>query len=370
MASVRDHDLDATRARLQTWLAEVRGLHGVSVSSLEVPQSAGMVNDTFVFEAAWTAAGGPVTARLVCRAEPMGYSNLQSNDVLAQARTLEALARVPGLPVPRVVATEADPRWLERPFYVMEALPGVAAPDFPPYTLRGWLFDMAPDEQRHVYRQAIESLAAVHRVDPWAIGLGHLDRRVDGETALGSQLRRFREFHLWGSDGTTYAVLERAYAWLVEHFPADDTRALVNWNDGRLGNMLFEDGTLRALLDWELIELGPPEVDLAWFLWHDRFMSRSLGTQIAGRPVDPLPGAPTRAEAVEWYTAAAGQPTRDLSWYEMFAAYRMGVYLMRHGKGLIATGKAAPGSRVDHETPASADLERMLDEASNVGAQP
>jgi aminoglycoside phosphotransferase (APT) family kinase protein len=363
MASIRDYDLEATRRKLQTWFAQVRNLSGVSLSELHVPQSGGMVNDTFVFDATWTEADHVASARLVCRAEPMGYSNLQSNDVLDQARTLEALGRVPDLPVPRVIAIESDPTWLDRPFYVMEALPGVAAPDVPPYTVTGWLAKAPPAEQRRVYRQAIEALVDVHRLDPQAIGLGHLDRREPDETALASQLRRFREFHVWGSDGATYPVLERGYLWLQENLPADD-RAVVNWNDARLGNMLFEDCTLRALLDWELIEIGPPEIDLAWFLWHDRFMSRAFGSDFAGRTVDPLPGAPSAREATDWYANASGHEPRNLEWFEMFAAYRMGVYLMRHGKGLIATGKAPPDSTVDHHNSASTELERMLDEAS------
>jgi aminoglycoside phosphotransferase (APT) family kinase protein len=242
----------------------------------------------------------------------------------------------------------------------MQAIAGAPAADVPPYTTTGWLFDATPEQQRSVYRQAIDAMAALHRVDPWAIGLGHLDRGGD-ETALASQLRRFREFHLWGSDGTTYPVLEDAFRWLMDHYPADDGRTVINWNDARLGNMLFEDMTLRALLDWELIELGPPEVDLAWFLWHDRFMAECFGSEMAGKPVSPLPGAPDLDTGSEWYAAASGHRPRDMAWFEMFAAYRMGVYLMRHGKGLIATGKAAPDSGVDHVNAASTELVRMLE---------
>jgi hypothetical protein len=56
---------------------------------------------------------------------------------------------------------------------------------------------------------------------------------------------------------------------------------------------------------------------------------------------------------------------QHLEWFEMFAAYRMGVYLMRHGIGLISTGKAPAESRLDHHNSASAELERMLDAADD-----
>ncbi len=112
-------------------------------------------------------------------------------------------------------------------------------------------------------------------------------------------------------------------------------------------------------------ELGPPEMDLAWFLWHDRFMAGAFGSDFAGRHVDPLPGAPSTDEAVAWYARVAGHMPQHLEWFEMFAGYRMGVYLMRHGIGLISTGKAPARSRLDHRNSASAELERMLDAAAD-----
>jgi aminoglycoside phosphotransferase (APT) family kinase protein len=362
MPSVREHDLEATHDRLTAWCREVLGLADAELSPLHIPQSGGNVNDTFLFDLSWTADGAPQRERRVCRAEPAGYSNLQSNDVVDQARTLIALAAVPGLPIPTVIAVEEDRRWLGRPFFVMEALPGEPVADIPPYPIAGWLHDAPEEVQRGVYRQAVESLAALHRADPAAVGLGHLDRREAGEHALAAQLRRFREFHLWGSDGVEYEVLERAYEWLVAAMPSDAGPTVINWNDARLGNMLFDQGQLTATLDWELIELGPPEVDLGWFIWHDRFMVECFGAAMAGGPVAPLPGAPDRETACAWYAAASGHEPRDMPWYEMLAAYRMGVYMMRHGKGLIATGQAEPDSGVDVDNVASREIEKMLAE--------
>lgn len=360
MASVREHDLDATREQLRGWFEHVLELGDAEVSPLVVPDG-GNVNDTFLFDVTWAdVAGDRHTVRRVCRAAPVGYSNLQSNDVVEQAATLQALGTVPDLLIPRVVAVEEDDRWLGRAFFVMEAVSGRPAADIPPYTMTGWLHDGSCEQQRSVYEQAIAAIARVHTVDPFAIGLDHLDRITEGESAVESQLRRFRDFHLWGSDGVEYPVLERAFGWLHAHLPPSVGPTVVNWNDARLGNMLFDGFELRALLDWELIEIGPPEVDLAWFLWHDRFMADCLGTEIAGHPVAKLPGAPTTAEGIEWYSSVSGHQPRDMEWYEMFAAYRMGVYLMRHGKGLIATGQAEPDSGVDHVNVASLELGRML----------
>ncbi len=42
--------------------------------------------------------------------------------------------------------------------------------------------------------------------------------------------------------------------------------------------MMFRDFEVVAVLDWEMASLGPPEVDLAWFLFFERFFSEGLGT--------------------------------------------------------------------------------------------
>jgi aminoglycoside phosphotransferase (APT) family kinase protein len=34
------------------------------------------------------------------------------------------------------------------------------------------------------------------------------------------------------------------------------------WGDARLGNMLYADGKIAAVLDWDLVHLGDPEGDV------------------------------------------------------------------------------------------------------------
>ncbi len=60
--------------------------------------------------------------------------------------------------------------------------------------------------------------------------------------------------------------MERLHDWLVEHQPAETERTIVH-GDYRLGNMLIgADGTVQALLDWELCTLGDPLADLSYLL--------------------------------------------------------------------------------------------------------
>lgn len=362
MASVRDHDLVEVRRQVTAWLTTSAGLAGAEVGEVRTPLT-GAVNDTFVYDVTWRGAdGGSCCARHVLRTEPRGYSNLRDNDVLEQARFLEALGAHSELPLPKILWIDEEGGPFGRPLYVMEALPGEVAADMPPYALEGWLHDAAPEARRDVYRQAVEALAGVHAVDWRALGIDHLtrDQRPD-ETPLEAEVRRFLEFMRWGAEGVEYPLLEAAAAWLQDDLPADDERTVLTWNDGRLGNMLFHELRLTGLLDWELVTVGPPELDLAWLVWHDRFSAECLASAMAGRPVAPLEGAPTLEEAASWYEAVSNQAPRALGWFETWAAFRMAVYLMRHGKGMIGAGQAPLESRVDAVNIASIELARMLD---------
>lgn len=362
MASIRPHDLEALRAHLTRWLATTGGLEDAAVGELRMPET-GSVNDTFLYTVTWRDADGRVRSdEQVLRANPAGFSNLRDHDALQQARFLERLGSRTGLPVPEVLWIDEEGGAIGRPFFVMRALPGQPAHDMPPYHLTGWLHDASVAQRGSVYRQAIEALAAVHVVEWWELGAEQLEGwpRSAAE-ALDRQVAEFVDFARWGAGGADYPTLDAAAAWLQSHQPQPAGPAVLSWNDGRLGNMLFDRFELTALLDWELASVGPPELDLSWLLWHDRFSAECLARAIAGRPVTRLEGSPSSAEGADLYARAAAHAPQDLDWYEAWAAYRMAVYLMRHGRGLIEGGLAPAESAVDRVNVASLELARMLD---------
>jgi aminoglycoside phosphotransferase (APT) family kinase protein len=80
--------------------------------------------------------------------------------------------------------------------------------------------------------------------------------------------------------------------------------------------MFNPDGTIAALIDWELAALGPPELDLAWWLYFDDLFSRRFGVQ-------RLAGLPDRAESIAIYEAASGRKMRHMEYYDVVAALRM-----------------------------------------------
>ena len=59
--------------------------------------------------------------------------------------------------------------------------------------------------------------------------------------------------------------------------------------------------------------LGPPELDLGWYLFLER-----TALQYAGQ----LPGFPDRDGTIAAYEQRLGRPVRDIDWYEAWGGFR------------------------------------------------
>ncbi len=49
------------------------------------------------------------------------------------------------------------------------------------------------------------------------------------------------------------------------------------WGDARLGNQMSRDGEIVAVLDWEMVALGDPRLDLGWWIFCDDVLSTGTG---------------------------------------------------------------------------------------------
>jgi aminoglycoside phosphotransferase (APT) family kinase protein len=224
-----------------------------------------------------------------------------------------------------------------------------------PYTLLGWLFDAPTSDQRRVYESAIDTLAALHLIDWRAAGFELLDEPELGPPGISQQFAHWRRYADWVEGGRPQPTVDAAAQWLAEHLPAVEPDAVtLNWGDARLSNLMFRDFTVVAVLDWEMAALGPPEVDLAWFLFFERFFSEGLG-------VAPLPGYPGTEAMIERYQRSLGRPVGDLFWYEVFAAWRQSVILLRLADLYTASGDFPEGNDAGQNNIATRMLAALLD---------
>ena len=64
---------------------------------------------------------------------------------------MSALAGQPGVPVPMIWFTEADPGVLGAPFYVMDRVRGRVPGDVPSWHRKGWTVDLPPERRSRLH---------------------------------------------------------------------------------------------------------------------------------------------------------------------------------------------------------------------------
>ena len=329
-------DLEVTRTQLARWLGTQLGA-APTLSALEIPQGSGFSNETILFDARWQQADQDRRGSFVVRIKPTGRAVFPEYDLGFQVRCMRTIATHTTIPVPTVRWLEEDPTVLGEPFFVMDRITGQVPSDNPPYAMMGWLAEAAPADQARLFERSIDVLAELHRLDWQAIGFGFLDRPEFGPTGMAQQLGYYRRYLPWASGGDTPLPVTETLAWLEGHLPTDLGPTVLNWGDARISNMMYRDFTPVAVLDWEMATLGPGEVDLAWFLFLNDFLTDAVG-------LPGLPGFPGRDALVARYEGIVGQRTRDLHYYTVWAAFRFTAIMVSIREVLKAHGIDLGGS--------------------------
>lgn len=251
--------------------------------------------------------------RLILRKKPAGPTLPSAHAVDREFRVLSALAGT-AVPVPRPVLYEPDAAPLGTPFYVMERLDGRVFHD-------SALPDAAPAERRALYDAAADALAALHAVDPAAVGLADFGRPGSYfERQIARWSRQWEE-----SPTDDIPALDAAVDWLRANAPPDDGRVAIAHGDYRIGNLMFHRTEPRVIgiLDWELATLGHPLADLGFFCmtWH---IGPEEYAGLRGLDLAAL-GLPSQADIVARYAATA-RPVGDLRpFHVVFALFRFAV---------------------------------------------
>lgn len=353
MAVSTERDHVATRASLARWLSERTGSEHVEVGELSIPGLSGFSNETLLFDATWDEGSGPVTRGLVLRVEPSGHQVFPSTEFDAQVRVLQALASEGSVPVPAVLWFEEDKSVLGDRFLAMPRIDGRVPGDSPTYHAEGWVTELSEAQRRTLWMSGIDTMAAVHRIDREATGLGWIAVPTPAE-----QLERDRSYRKFAAGDVPYPPVDRAFELLEATLPAPCSSPRLCWGDSRIGNMIFaSDCTVAAVLDWEMVTAGDPVQDLAWFLLLDRHHHEAMG-------VPRLAGLPSREESISRWEAASGCSAEQLGWYELLGATRYAAIMTRVMQLLDSSGVFPGAAAAAFDQTGSQLLERLLDERS------
>jgi aminoglycoside phosphotransferase (APT) family kinase protein len=246
--------------------------------------------------------------RYVLRRKPPGKLLPSAHAVDREYRVITALAGT-DVPVARTYTLCLDEAVIGTAFYIMDYVEGRVFWD---PTLPG----LANTERARIYDEMNRVIAALHRVDYAAVGLGDFGRPGN---YIARQIERWtRQYR--ASETERIEAMENLIAWLPQNVPAGEETGVVH-GDYRIDNLIFHPGEPRALavLDWELSTLGHPLADfaynlLAWRLAPGQFRG------IAGIDIAAL-GIPSEPE----YVAAYCRRTRraGIAHLDFYVAYNM-----------------------------------------------
>jgi aminoglycoside phosphotransferase (APT) family kinase protein len=253
--------------------------------------------------------------RWALRRPPLGKRLASAHDMAREHRIISAF-RGTEVPVPPVVGLCEDDSVNGAPFYVMEFVEGPILRSRPDAEE-----SFSEEERRAIGERVVDTLAAIHAVDPDAIGLGDLGRKQD---YAARQLRRW--YGQWEKSKTTeLSTIDGVHERLSERIPEQGQATIVH-GDYRLDNMILSpSGEVAAVVDWELCTLGDPLADVGMLLvyWSE-----------PGDELMPLFDAPTtaagfpaRAEVHERYTSASGRDLSGIDFYVALAYWKLAIIL-------------------------------------------
>jgi aminoglycoside phosphotransferase (APT) family kinase protein len=296
-------DPDRWPSALSRWAEAHYGPHAAVDNVRPMPGNSGI---SFGFDVIITDDEGRRRAdSLVIRLPPPGVARRGNTDVLRQVPLLQAL-QSEGVPVATVRWWGEEDGFFGVPYLVVDHIPGRSLSLFDPDPS----FDLSPAGVEKLFRQALDALARIHRLD-WRSRLPDWEapRSIEAEMRAWEPIFAKALDPEWTERGLSLAKALLATA------PVEPKPGLFH-GDFYANNWMFDGGRLRAVIDWEIAGVGPSLVDLGWVcMMYDP--DNWGGDHRAG-----LAWAPAVPAIVGWYEEAAGHPVPDADWYRAFAGYR------------------------------------------------
>jgi aminoglycoside phosphotransferase (APT) family kinase protein len=315
-------DLEETAAQLRGWLsAQLEGASDLDILDLRGPKGTGFSSDTLMFGLRYLQGGVLRQEDRVLRMAPRGdFCVFPEYDVALQFDVMRAL-ETSRVPVPRMLWLEEDPAPLGTPFYIMERIEGVVPSDNPPYHSEGWIYDATPADREKLWYSGLDAMSEIHKLDWRQPEYAFLKCPQTNQTTVQAQLVYWEGFLDWGLERSRYPLINRGFDWLVENQPME-ARQGICWGDARLSNQIFHNREVVAVIDWEMIFVGNPTADLAWFITMDRVLTEGLG-------IGRLEGMPDKRASIARWEENVGFKVDDYDYYEVFASWRFAAIMAR-----------------------------------------
>ena len=253
----------------------------------------------------------------VLRRPPFGNTVKTAHDMAREFRVLSKLSEVyPPAPKPLIYCD--DPSVIGSEFYLMERRSGLILRGDAPSAVQESL-----TLRQEICKGFVGNLAALHRVDHRAAGLGELGR-PEGyvRRQIEGWSRRYR-------DARTDELpdIDKTIAWLERNIPARSEASIIH-NDYKFDNVMLNPNDLTeitSVLDWEMVTVGDPLMDLGTTLGY--WMSRDAGGEMPEVPFNPrvLMETVSRTDLAEMYADAAGRDISDILFYYVFGSFKIAV---------------------------------------------
>lgn len=295
-------NLSELRKALAAYLPNGAGLTGLA------PLTTGHSNETLVLEG----------LDQILRLPPSQTPLLEAHNVIVQARVYEEIGAAQGAPpVPRIFHVCEDAGPLGAPFFVMERAAGDCVDD---YQLPDWFTNASDETRSGMCADWVDAVGRLATLKPLKV--------FGAAVSPEQEALRWRALALAADGGEVVALFDR----LLSTPPPSSGAISPVHGDCKIANMMFADGRLTAVLDWELGYNGEPLSDLGYLLF---FFANDVHPP--GR-ASRVSGMWEREQVIAAWQDASGRSARGVEWYEVLALGKMVTILLK-GYHLFVSGQ-------------------------------
>jgi aminoglycoside phosphotransferase (APT) family kinase protein len=334
------HSLDLPADTLAAYLeTQVAGFRGPLTAT---KFKGGQSNPTYRIDAA--------SGTYVLRRKPPGRLLPSAHAVDREFRVLKAL-HGSAVPVAQPLHLCSDDAVIGSMFYLMSYVDGRIFwdPSLP---------ELEPGARADVYAGIIDAMAALHTINPAAVGLGDYGKPGN---YFARQIARWTEQYR-ASETRDIAAMNALLDALPARCPDDDGMATLVHGDFRIDNLMFDANAPRvvAIVDWELSTLGHPLADLGYFCMALRLPRNPALPGLAGLDRADL-GIPGEAALLARYSQATGRVIpEDWAFVLAFSFFRLAA---------IAQGVAKRAEQGNASSEQAMQAGRMTELLASLGMQ-